>query len=44
MIQWIYEVNELVELLTSKAGPLFFQVFKGEFQLPDFLKEQSQVQ
>lgn len=30
--------------LSSKPGPLFFQVFKGEFQLPDFLKEQSQVQ
>lgn len=30
--------------LSSKVGPLFFQVFKGEFQLPDFLKEQSQVQ
>lgn len=23
---------------------LFFQVFKGEFQLPDFLKEVPQVQ
>lgn len=27
----------------SKISSLFFQVFKGEFQLPDFLKEQTQV-
>lgn len=33
-----------MDLWSSKSGPLFFQVFKGEFQLPEFLKEQPQVQ
>lgn len=37
-------IIQLMDLWSSKSGPLFFQVFKGEFQLPEFLKEQPQVQ